>query len=127
MNGEYWSVRLAVQFHDQGHFAFQRYWKLSWFSWIAGLESLYTSDDGEHGGKMVIKERVSHLLGASTRVYEPGDVPDFLPQPEQSVIGVIEPIYDLRNIVMHGKRVPDRFYAKEGRAGLDRRLPIVAS
>jgi len=119
MEGEYWSVRLAVQFHDHGYYTFQRYWKLSWFLWIAGLESLYTADHAEHRGQIVIKERIKHLLGGSTSVYEAGDIPSFLPQPEQTVIGVIEPIYQLRNIVIHGKRVPDSFYAKEGRIGLE--------
>jgi hypothetical protein len=119
MDDEYWGVRLAVQFHDLGHYTFQRYWKLSWFSWIAGLESLYTTDDPEHRGQLVVKERIKHLLGASTLVYELGDIPDFLPQPEQTVSGVIGPIYKLRNIVIHGKPVPGSFYAEEGRIGLD--------
>jgi hypothetical protein len=119
MEGEYSSIRLAVQFHDIGHFTFQRYWKLSWFSWMAGLESLYTVDDQEHRGQMVVKERIKHLLGSNTPVYEPGDIPSFLPQPEQTVVGVVGPIYELRNTVVHGQRVPDSFYVQDGRVGLD--------
>jgi hypothetical protein len=119
MGGEYWSIRLAVQFHDIGHFTFQRYWKLSWFSWMAGLESLYTVDDHEHRGQLVVKERIKHLLGSNAPVYEPGDIPSFLEQPEQTVVGVVGPIYQLRNTVVHGQRVPDIFYIKDGRVGLD--------
>jgi hypothetical protein len=119
MNGDYWPIRLAVQFHDLGYYTFQRYWKLSWFSWIAGIEALYTETNDEHMGQLVIKERLKRLLGANTPVYERGDVPSFLAQPEQTVAGVVDPIYELRNYVIHGQRVPDSFYASEGREGLD--------
>jgi len=119
MDNEYWSLRLAVQFHDQGHYTFQRYWKLSWFSWIAGLEALYTADHAEHRAQIVIKERIKHLLGSNTPVYEAGDIPSFLPHPERTVVGAIDPIYELRNTVIHGKRVPDSFYVQDARIGLD--------
>jgi hypothetical protein len=119
MNEEYWPIRLAVQFHDLGHYTFQRYWKLSWFSWIAGIEALFTENDHEHTGQLVIKERLKRLVGADTPVYEQGDVPSFLAQPEQTVAGVVDPIYDLRNYVMHGQRVPEAFYVQDGREGLD--------
>jgi hypothetical protein len=119
MNEEYWPIRLAVQFHDLGHYTFQRYWKLSWFSWIAGIESLYTETDDEHTGQLVIKERLKRLIGADTPVYEQGDVPSFLTQPERTVAGVVDPIYELRNYVMHGQRVPEAFYARDGREGFD--------
>jgi hypothetical protein len=52
-------------------------------------------------------------------VYEQGDVPSFLTQPEQTVAGVVDPIYELRNYVMHGQRVPETFYIQDGRVGLD--------
>lgn len=119
MNGDYWPIRLAVQFHELGYYTFQRYWKLSWFSWIAGIEALYTETDDEHTGQLVIKERLKRLLGADTQVYERGDVPSFLTQPEQTVAGAVEPIYELRNYVMHGQRVPNSFYTADGRQGLD--------
>ncbi len=119
MNEEYWPIRLAVQFHDLGYYTFQRYWKLSWFSWIAGIESLCTETDDEHTGQLLIKERLKRLIGADTPVYEQGDVPSFLTQPEQTVAGVVDPIYELRNYVMHGQRVPEAFYIQDGREGLD--------
>lgn len=119
MNKEYWPIRLAVQFHELGYYTFQRYWKLSWFSWIAGIEALCTETDDEHTGQLVIKERLKRLIGADTLVYERGDVPSFLTQPEQTVAGVVDPIYDLRNHVMHGQRVPETFYIQDGREGLD--------
>jgi len=119
MNEEYWPIRLAVQFHDLGYYTFQRYWKLSWFSWIAGIESLCTETDDEHTGQLVIKERLKRLIGADTPVYEQGDVPSFLTQPEQTVAGVVDPIYELRNYVMHGQRVPQAFYIQDGREGVD--------
>jgi hypothetical protein len=119
MNGEYWPIRLAVQFHDLGYYTYQRYWKLSWFSWIAGIESLYTETDDEHAGQLVIKERLKRLVGTDTPVYEPGDVPSFLTQPEQTVAGVVDAIYELRNYVMHGQRVPEVFYIQDGRQGVE--------
>jgi hypothetical protein len=119
MNEEYWPIRLAVQFHELGYYTFQRYWKLSWFSWIAGIESLCTETDDEHTGQLVIKERLKRLVGADAPVYEQGDVPSFLTQPEQTVAGVVDPIYELRNYVMHGQRVPEAFYIQDGREGLD--------
>ncbi|HTS37924.1 MAG TPA: hypothetical protein VMH04_19770 [Candidatus Solibacter sp.] len=122
MNTDYWPIRLAVQFHDLGYYTFQRYWKLSWFSWIAGIESLCTENDDEHSGQLVIKERLKRLLGADAVVYEPGDVPSFLTQPEQTVAGVVDPIYELRNYVMHGQRVPSSFYTQDGRQGVDGKL-----
>ncbi len=126
MHGEYWKIRMAVQFHEGGHWQ-QLFWKPRFSLWMAGLEALYTTPDSEHSGRLVATERVKSFLGADTNIYEPGDVPSYLPQPNITVGEIVDDIYKLRNYVVHGERVPDEFFAlcREGVNGQVNRASVL--
>lgn len=111
--------RMAVQFHEAGHFQ-DWYWKARYSLWCSALEALYTSQTPGHQGSLVAKERIKWFLGANTSIYDPGDVPDFVhPQPNISVGAVVDDLYTLRNLIAHGDRVPDEFFQRKLRQGLD--------
>jgi hypothetical protein len=58
MSGEYWKVRLAMQYHDGGHWQ-DRFWKSRFTLWVSGIEALYATHDTDHSGRLVISERVN--------------------------------------------------------------------
>lgn len=110
MYGEYWKIRLAVQYHDGGHWQ-DTFWKPRFSLWVSGIESLFATDDTDHSGRLVVSERVKHFLGADTNIYEPGDIPSYLPQANFPVGEIIKDVYELRNHIVHGEKVPDKFWA----------------
>jgi hypothetical protein len=94
---------------------------------MAGLEALYTTPDSEHNGRLVTTERAKHFLGADTNIYEPGDIPSFLPQVDIRVGGVLKDLYAVRNYIVHGERVPDEFFAplRQGPNGAVNRVSVL--
>jgi hypothetical protein len=117
MKGDHWKIRMAVQFHEGGHWQ-QLFWKPRLSLWTAGVEALYTAPDSNHSGRLVTTERIKHLLGADTPVYEQGDFPRFMAHPDIRVQDVLKGIYKLRNYVVHGERVPPE-YADVRRQGVN--------
>ena len=115
MTGEYWKFRMPVSLYEAGHFQ-DRFWKNRFFLWSSAIEALFTSQtpDREHSGSKVAKARVKWFLGATTKIYAPGDVPSFMPQlePEPTIADVIDDIYEVRNCIAHGDKVPDKFFAQ---------------
>ncbi len=124
MNGDEWKIRMAVQFHEGGHWQ-HLYWKPRFSLWMAGIEALYTTRDSDHNGRLVTVERVKHLLGATTNIYEPGDLQSFLPQANIYIGDVLDEMYKLRNYVVHGERVPDR-YNEVRRAGVNGHVNLLS-
>jgi hypothetical protein len=126
MHGEYWKVRMAVQFHDHGHLE-GTFWKPRYSLWMAGLEALYTAPDSDHSGRLVTTEQAKHFLGADTNIYEPGDVPSCLPQAEIRVGDVLKDLYAVRNCIVHGERVPDEFFGpcRQGPNGPVNRVSVL--
>jgi len=116
MSGEYWKFRMAMQYHDGGHWQ-DKFWKSRFTLWVSGVEALFATDDTNHGGRLVTSERVKYFLGGDTNIYEPGDIPSYLPQVKFTVSEIIEDIYKLRNYIVHGERVPAQ-YAAKGREGV---------
>jgi hypothetical protein len=125
MAGEFWKFRIAVQFHDAGHFHGALFWKARYMLWCSGLESIYTSQDREHSGSNVARERIKWFLGANTPLYPLGDIPSFCPQSDLTVGQIVKELYDLRNYVAHGDKTPDEFFQKKVRRGLNGDLNLV--
>jgi hypothetical protein len=117
MAGEYWKFRMPVSLYEAGHFQ-DRFWKSRFFLWSSAIEAIFTSQtsDREHSGSKVAKARVKWFLGANTKIYAPGDVPSFMPQPEPTIADVIDDIYEVRNCIAHGDKVPDKFFVQASTA-----------
>jgi hypothetical protein len=79
---------------------------LSTLMWVMGLDMLFMA-----GEKVPFIERVAGFLGANTPVFP---VVSFLnrQQPRLTVGEVLEDVYELRNIVAHGREIPERFREK---------------
>lgn len=125
MENEFWKFRMAVEFHEAGHFQ-DWYWKARYSLWCSALEALFTSQTREHRGSLVAKERIKWFLGENTSIYDPGDIPDFvLPQPNISVGSVVDDMYRVRNLIAHGDKIPDEFFQRKLRAGVGAELSVL--
>jgi hypothetical protein len=111
MNGEFWKFRMAVQFYEAGHYA-HSYWKGKFSLWCSAVEALFTTQTAGHKGSLVARERVKWFLGPNTSIYAPGDFTSIDPHPDISIADVIGDLYELRNFIAHGDKVPDRFFAQ---------------
>jgi len=70
---------------------------LSMLMWVMGLDMLYMA-----GEKQPFVDRISGFLGSKTLVF-----PRLLHQQPRLTIGeVLNDLYDLRNIVAHGREIP---------------------
>lgn len=112
MDGEYWKFRVPVSLFDGGHFL-DRQWKSRFSLWASAIEGIYTSQspDREHSGSRVAKARIKWFLGPKTPIYAPGDVKSYTPQDAPMVEDVLDDLYEVRNCIAHGDKVPDRFFA----------------
>jgi hypothetical protein len=104
---------MPVSLYEAGHFQ-DRFWKSRLFLWSSAVEAIFTSQtsDREHSGSRVAKARVKWFLGANTKIYAPGDVPSFASQSTPTIGDVIDDLYEVRNCLAHGDKVPDRFFAQ---------------
>src|SRR5258707_147797 len=109
MNGGIWKFKMAAQFHELGHFQ-QFDWKARYLLWSSAIESIYTSNNSEHKGTNVAKERIKWMLGENTSVYPPGDLSDLLVDPNITVGSIVVPLYEVRNFLAHGDRIPDKYF-----------------
>jgi hypothetical protein len=121
---EFWKFRMAVDFHEVGHFQ-DSYWKIRYLLWCSAMESIFTSNNREHQGSVVAKERIKWFLGAGTSIYDPRDIPYFVAQPNITVGDILDETYEVRNYVAHGDRIPDDYFTRMLRQGLDGALPVV--
>jgi hypothetical protein len=64
-------------------------------------------------------------LGAETPIYEAGDLPDFLPKTNILIRDVVDQLYDVRNYIAHGDRVPDKFFQHKMRRGVNGDLSLI--
>jgi len=118
MNGEVWKFRMAVEFHEAGHFQ-DGYWKARYLLWCSALEALFTSQSPDHRGSLVAEERIKWFLSENRSIYDPGDIPDFVePRPNITVGSVVDNLYTVRNVIAHGDRVPDKFFQEKLRKGV---------
>jgi hypothetical protein len=117
MKGEFWKFKMSVSFHDGGHFAVS-YWKSRFMLWCSAVEAIYTSQNSDHRGSKVAKERIKWFLGEGTSIYMPGDIQSFMPKASYKVGNVVGDLYQVRNCIAHGERIPDRFFKIEPRGYL---------
>ena len=109
MHGDFWKFRSSVELYDWGHFH-HLYWKARFSLWCSAIEALYTSNAPEHKGSLVAKERIKWFLGPDTRIYEPGDIQDGQPEVTTTIGEVVDDLYELRNVIAHGDKTPDKFW-----------------
>lgn len=108
MREDYWEIRMAVQFHDQGHHQVY-YPKARYLLWMAAIEGLYTSVD-EQGSKLA-KARIRWFLGDKTSIYPKGELHDLNREPHITVGDILDDLYLMRNCISHGDRLDDRYFA----------------
>ncbi len=118
MRGEFWKFRMAVQFHDLGHFQALD-WKARFLLWCSAIESIYTSHNREHQGSLVATSRIKWFIGRNTSIYGPGDISSLLHDPSIAVEQVVEDLYEMRNYVAHGDRIPDAYFTEILRHGFN--------
>jgi hypothetical protein len=118
MRGEFWKFRMAVQFHELGHFQALD-WKARFLLWCSAIESIYTSHNREHQGSLVATSRIKWFIGEHTSIYGPGDISSLLPEPHITVGQVVEDLYELRNYIAHGDRIPAPYFTETLRQGFN--------
>ena len=118
MTGEFWKFRMAVQFHDLGHFQALD-WKARYLLWCSAIESIYTSHGAEHQGSLVATSRIKWFLGENTSIYAAGDIPSLLQDPHLTVGQIVPDLYKMRNFIAHGDKIPDPFFQDILRHGLN--------
>ncbi|MGD0923345.1 MAG: hypothetical protein ABSA70_16515 [Terriglobia bacterium] len=116
--GQFWKFRMAVQFHELGHFQ-SLHWKARFLLWCSAIESIFTSHDREHHGSLVATSRIKWFIGRNTSIYGPGDISNLLQDPHITVGQVVGDLYDMRNYVAHGDRIPDPYFADILRHGFN--------
>jgi hypothetical protein len=121
IRGEFWKFRMAVQFHEDGHFQ-PLAWKARYLLWCSAIESIYTSHDQEHKGSLVAKARIEWFMGEHTNIYAPGDLYSSLKDPHLTVGKVVGELYDMRNFMAHGDRIRVHFFEDTPRDGLNGRV-----
>jgi hypothetical protein len=120
MRGEFWKFRMAVQFHDLGYYeSLPDQWKARLLLWASAIESIYTTSSREHQGTAVATERIKWMLGRDTSVYAPGDLSEFEEDPHLTVAQIVDALYNVRNFVAHGDRIPDTYFSNRVRNGMN--------
>lgn len=123
MRGQFWKFRMAVQFHELGHW---QQWspKGRYLLWASAIEAIYTSHGREHRGSVVAKERIKWFLGENTSVYPAGELSDLLADPNIAVGRILDDLYEVRNFIAHGDRIPDRMFQDTLRDGFNGRVNV---
>jgi hypothetical protein len=117
LRGEFWKFRMAVQFHELGHFQALD-WKARYLLWCSAIESIYTSHGWEHQGSLVATSRIEWFIGENTSIYAPGDIPSLLQDPHVTVGQIVPDLYKMRNFMAHGDKIPEPFFQDILRHGL---------
>jgi len=120
MSGEFWKFRMAVQFHDLGHFQ-PLDWKARYLLWCSAIEAMYTTDKNK--GSAIAISRIKFFLGENTSIYPPGDIPSLLTDPQIAVGQIVPDLYTLRNLMAHGNKIADRFFNDTPRVGFNGGVP----
>ena len=88
MAGGFWKFRMALQFHELGHFQ-PMDWKARFLLWCSAIESIYTSHHWEHQGSLVATSRIKWFLDENTNIYARGDISSLLPDTHISIGQVV--------------------------------------
>ncbi len=116
MENDFWKFRMALQFHELGHFQ-SLDWKARYLLWGSAIESIFTTNGRNHQGTMVATERIKWFLGENTSIYGPGDLTEFEEDPRLTVGQIVNAFYNVRNHLAHGDRIPDLYFANTARHG----------
>jgi len=115
MRGHFWKFRMAIQFHERGYFLPQD-WKARYILWCAAIEAIYTTHNREHKGSHVAKARINWFLGENAPLYEQEHHWD---NHSTLTIGqVVDNLYEQRNYIAHGDKIPDEFFNHAERSGI---------
>jgi hypothetical protein len=117
MRGQFWKFRMGLQFFQLGHFQ-DHDWKARYLLWASAIESIYTSHNWEHKGGLVAKERIKWFLGENTSIYPAGELNRFVVDPHITVGDIVDRLYEVRNFLAHGDRVPEAFFQDILRRGM---------
>jgi hypothetical protein len=109
-----WKFKMAVQFHELGHFQCLD-WKARCLLWGSAIESIFTTNSRNHQGTTVATERIKWFLGENTSIYAPGDLTEFDDDPHITVGDMVKAWYNVRNHLAHGDRIPDIYFMQEAR------------
>jgi len=118
MRGDFWKFKTAVQFYSRGHFQ-SLDWTARYLLWCSAIESIYTSHEWEHQGALVATSRIKWFLGANTSIYAPGDLSDLLHDPGITIGQIVADLYELRNFIAHGDRIPNHYFTDRLREGFE--------
>lgn len=122
MQGEYWPLRMAVQYYYLGYEVND--WKVRYLCWgSSALHALYSSSNEK------IVRRIKSFLGEGTLIYPPGEHPEFefLGSDPTTIGDIIEDVNSVRNCIAHGERIPNKFFAADrGRDGLNGRVSYIS-
>lgn len=124
MGGDVSKFRMAVQFHELGFFQ-SLDWKARYTLWCSAIEAIYTSHRREHRGSLVATSRIKWFLGQDTSIYAAGDLTRWEPDPEITVGDIVNAIYNVRNFLAHGDRIPDLYFGSVARRGLNGEVKIL--
>lgn len=125
VTGQFWKFRMAMQFHDLGYYQ-HFHLKNRFLLWASAIEALFTSHNPNHQGSRVAKERIKWFLGEDTSIYPSGELHDLLADPHITVGSVVDDLYQVRNFIAHGDRIPDRFLQDTLRDGFNGRVTVFA-
>lgn len=122
MSGEYWPLRMAVQYYYMGYEVND--WKGRYLCWgSSALHALYSSSSEK------IVRRILSFLGEGTLVYPPGEHPEFefLGANPTTIGDILEDVNTVRNCIAHGERIPDKYFGDwAGRNGLNGRVNYIS-
>jgi hypothetical protein len=111
LHGEYWKFRMAFEFHEAAYLVAPSHWKAAFASKMSSIEALYTSMKCQ--GKKVAHARIEAFLGAGSRLYT-GSQELFAGNPTSipaiTISECLEDLYQLRNCIAHGDRIPAKFF-----------------
>jgi hypothetical protein len=118
MRGGVWKFKMAVQFLDLGHFQCLD-WKARCLLWASAIESIFTTNSRNHQGTAVAAERIKWFLGENTSIYPPGDLTEFEADPHIALGDIVNALYNVRNHLAHGDKIPDLYFLQSARDGLN--------
>lgn len=119
-----WKFKMAIQFHELGHFQALD-WKARYLLWASAIESIFTTNSRNHQGTLVAMERMKWFLGANTSIYPAGELSEFDPDPHLTVRDIARALYNVRNQLAHGDRIPDLYFSEKGRDGINGPVAIL--
>jgi hypothetical protein len=128
MDSNIWKFKMAVQFHELGYWSVDyELMKGRFLLWASAIESLYTTHNRNHRGSKVAKARINSFLGGNTSIYSPSELSDaLLSDPHITIGSIVDDLYEARNYIAHGDKIPDRYLTEILRDGISRPLPIYA-